>query len=1387
MKLPPGFELEEDTTAISLPPGFELEGEPTLPEGFELEEPAGIFSRETLAIPFAAVGNTADRALSGIAQGAASLFGDDTEAENIGRNLQERVSSRTQWANPENKEQTFGSKAAGMAATLPMQMVAMGLSPAETGQTLLDNGETLSTARKAAAIDFAGNTAGMFIPGGVGSSAVKRAITGGAINAAQDTAVRASIAGVAEQEASKKQFAPTMETAALAVAPGAAFGALSRPVSNPRNTAERLNNLRAIAEQEQATQNTRNPIPDEAQMELPLTNEVAPRAGDQRGLFDEPDAPVVRDVEEATTVPKNETEAVVPKEDADPVQRALLEDNIKVLDNSADVSVPREGVQPKATVDVEASTITDKTGQTFDVSITPKTFGVDQKTPNSVMVEIRDPKTGDRRGFVDFAIREDGTLTAENAMVAKQFRQRGLSEAMYTAVREAGYNIEPGRAQTEVGAKMVESLKSKGLISVPRGQRGGLDFQAIAEGFAKLAAPLRTRPVQQTDAVDRVNSIIARQKATGIQPDPLVSSVVAKQLGSDTQGANRSFSAGATLEALKRRSPLIEGVGDIVQNFGKRSEKWVRENIFPVEREFRKLAPADLVELNAVMKQELETNIRYTPEQLAQAGFSEKQIRSHRAMRELFDNVLRIQNEGRAAQGKEPITGIEAYHAARWDGDFGVELKNSKGEVVWKVRANTKKGAMLDAKRLMKKVPDLVIGREFDRLNARGVEANDLQSAYTTMIDLLGRDNPVVKDIRDLVEAEAAGQGNAALANTQHFKKKSGMRGYVGDRPWMNPEKDAKQFFQQQIQYAKNASKWSEIQKAMPNLKELLSNEELIAKNPEQVKWAQDYVQNALGFGENKAVRMVENELGKTFGISPKAVGDAIGGLKFVWITQKLMMSAGYNAVQAIQLVNTSAWHSDLSAKGYKHNPLSTGIMGLIAGLQLGTVHTIDGVRGRQGASKLAALPSHLKAALEYAENNSVTNRSSYDETPVGQGNAVSRGISKTVSLMDTYTRGVAFMSFVQHLHESGRFGPEQQGQMFKMAEDYTNASMGDARNTEKAPIFSRMGLAGNAFNTLQTFNVNWFNQWSYFSRELARGNPRPFFTGLVVQGLIGGVMGLPLVTDLDKAWEYIKTTLPTDVWNKVKDWSVKSILLDKFGPGVGEHLTYGSLSAVSDIGFNTRVSAPSLIDAPGIPGGMLVDLYDQLTSVAKATAAIDDPVKWSQAALNVSPPGVKEFVAQTLLEEYTQVVRKDGKTIPFSRKDIMERGKGVGYGRTPEEQKLARTGLKSLGEVVQSDVLYREKKIAAESKLRQEALLDSMYSDVRNDKNIKDKLKLYQAIGGNVDSVNQQLEKRVQEEFMTAQEKMASDPKQTIRSMLMLKKLKEMEDARKPKQTAAP
>lgn len=98
------------------------------------------------------------------------------------------------------------------------------------------------------------------------------------------------------------------------------------------------------------------------------------------------------------------------------------------------------------------------------ISLKTESFGVN-KDSHSVMLEARDPDTGARRGFVDFAVGEDGVLRAENALVAPTMRNMGIAESLYRAARDAGYDIAPGRVQTEAGQKMVQSFVEKGLIN----------------------------------------------------------------------------------------------------------------------------------------------------------------------------------------------------------------------------------------------------------------------------------------------------------------------------------------------------------------------------------------------------------------------------------------------------------------------------------------------------------------------------------------------------------------------------------------------------------------------------------------------------------------------------------------------------------------------------------------------------------------------------------------------------------------------------------------------------------------------------------------------------------------------------------------------------------
>lgn len=114
------------------------------------------------------------------------------------------------------------------------------------------------------------------------------------------------------------------------------------------------------------------------------------------------------------------------------------------------------------------TTYTDPQGETYTINLRQEMLGMGADRSLSVIVDAR-TADGARRAMVNFEV-DGNTLAAGNAITAKAFQRKGLAEAIYRAARDAGYDIMPGREQTEDGAKMVARLREKGLINRDRGE-----------------------------------------------------------------------------------------------------------------------------------------------------------------------------------------------------------------------------------------------------------------------------------------------------------------------------------------------------------------------------------------------------------------------------------------------------------------------------------------------------------------------------------------------------------------------------------------------------------------------------------------------------------------------------------------------------------------------------------------------------------------------------------------------------------------------------------------------------------------------------------------------------------------------------------------------------
>lgn len=860
------------------------------------------------------------------------------------------------------------------------------------------------------------------------------------------------------------------------------------------------------------------------------------------------------------------------------------------------------------------------------------------------------------------------------------------------------------------------------------------------------------------------------QRASVPMPDEIISSALGD--GKDGKGSVW-FAAGATLEALKRRSPLIQGVSRVVQHFKNVADSSIRESVFPFEDAVRRLSRTEVEQLSKVLKAEMFNRQTFDMAKLADIGLSEKQLLAYSRIREMFTKALEAQNRAREARGLKPITELDAYLSSRWQGDFRRVFRDADGKLVWALAANTKQGLEAQTRSLLKEVPGLT-HEDHTVKSARGWRP-DYTQVYQTMIDVLG-DDPASAKAKAWYESQIVAAAAETKAQEKHFKPKGNVRGFVGDRPGHDGFKESLAMLQQQINYAKNAHRWSAMQHAGQQLKDVFSSKELAEQQPNNMRYAREYFADNIGANELAWVKALEDGI-RDLGVSPNTIGSSVGTLKALWVGQKLAANAGFMVSNVLQTANMLPTLAFMKSQ-YGGNPITAIPSGMLLGSAMAISHVLGG-KGEAVYKSLGQVPGlpteFITRAMKFAEDNSVIAKSVYDESPIGTsfgiGGLTNKIASKTISLPETFLRSVVYMTYVSQLKSGGKFANDLD--LFRVADEHTRASMGDYGEGERAMAFNKLGNVGNAANVLQTFPINYFNQWSWVGREAAKGNVTPFVTMLAVQASVAGAMGVPGFTDADKIVEwikdYVKETSPK-MWTKIKDFSLKEMVI-KLG---GESALYGPLSTQTGVALTNRAAAPAATEMAATPGAPWADAASQLGSVASAVTDPLNPQKRAQALFDIAPAGLQGYLETGPFKEFTSVTRPDGSTV-YGKPSKMAAREGV-YARTPEEETLRMFGFRSQKEAATKDALYRARKGEADVKSVIAKLPDKVWNELRLGR--KDKaqelFQLHVELSGRGIS-KQAITEQLRKEYMTQAEQMITRKNQTVEGLIAYKRFQDM------------
>jgi hypothetical protein len=783
----------------------------------------------------------------------------------------------------------------------------------------------------------------------------------------------------------------------------------------------------------------------------------------------------------------------------------------------------------------------------------------------------------------------------------------------------------------------------------------------------------------RADQVEKISGEIYLSK------DPVIDDALINKIKQEKDGSNVwALTPGALARSELAQSTLVKTVYRLYNNAFKRADFKNRNVIQPVERSISKLINSGENGriLHDVLMRELKNKTDYTADELRSAGVSDNVIMAHLEFRAMMQEALEAQNAARIAKGLKPITAQEAYISARWSGPWRANIKDSEGKTVWQVAEHSKAEAKRAIDYILSKEKNLTAD---DVKYKKGMEKGDgLEASYLDMLELLDADDPRIDTLRSIYEEYIQGTTEDVANQEKHFKRKTGVRGFAGDRPWA--KNDTKEFFIQQFDYAKNAFKWAESQAATEKAAQLLNNPELLESQKNNISYSKEYAKNQLGYGTAGVFDAIDNSIAEAIGRSPGVMQQALGTAKNFFYLTKLSMSFPFMATQFLQpAITTPAWHAQLDSLGYKHNPALTTLRGIGAGASAALWHYAPDKFHRNVAEK-AMSPLELEAT-KYLEANAIIDINPLSDIKKElRAEAVKKLTyvpEQTLRIPEVVARSVAFMSFVSHLQQSGKYDTKSaKGRMalFEKAEEMTSLSMTDYRAQERAIAFERGGLTGDAAATLHAYQLNNLMQLTKFFKEAGKGNVKPLATMVGMQALAAGAIGLWFVEDLDDLYQMLISFLPDKEFMEAKKFSPKTVMLNN----LDDWVAYGAISTISGTNIQTRMKAsdqlPDIFQIPPAPGKVAGDLFpfaesvwDTVKLLGMASPSATPNERW-QDFYKAAPVGLQGPM------ESLPAFNRGGVSLKPS--DLSE-GKII---RTPEEKSLRNIGMKSLREQRQTE-----------------------------------------------------------------------------------------------------
>lgn len=691
---------------------------------------------------------------------------------------------------------------------------------------------------------------------------------------------------------------------------------------------------------------------------------------------------------------------------------------------------------------------------------------------------------------------------------------------------------------------------------------------------------------------------------------------------------------GQQLQAFTHH-PLVKFAVNTVDRAMRDAQQFVRNELMGktgIREKVRSMNDNELTGIWSLM--EMNEGVKeFSDSQLRGAGYSDKQISFYRQRMELNDRKLQTLNEGRAQAGLAPVDRRIAHIAGHFLGDFKTIIKDAQGNVKAVIAHNNRGAVKIIANRVLS---DLGEGHTMGPIEMRKLSEGgntDRYTGYMNILNDMASRDPVVDSVVQAYKDYMSNDAQAAMKYRAAFKSKEGVIGAEGRKSWQSAQENAKEGVKNELKQLEAMNTWSEMQKALSNIKDFQADPEINAPNAKAA--VQSYLDNVQhrnqGIGAAFANSLV-NGFSEVTGVGPSSLRhmSALGkeGLLTMFIGLGKLSHSFVTLIQPLQGIPVV--NSLMKAEGAK-----LGLTQLSAAVKsFGTqAHILEAL-----AKGSDATDPFVRKALAFARDNDTFNSSQFqfgNLTDIQSNRLVAnakRIAEFNVTGMETATRSFTYMYYAHMLRDLGM--PEKD--IFPTAHNAMKDVMVDYNSWERPGLFGKLGFVGDLTAMLTRYKFNQIDQFARASKYASAGKIGPMATVLATSISAAGVRGIMAYTLANALVQSISTWAAE---NKLmeKPTSIDELLLHALH-GKNENLSNAvKFGLPSGLGINMTGSLSHADDIPNDPLGSLIPQSTPIMDMAKSVYDFArDPNKATAktAAYDLAPNSAKGIMENQMFTD---------------------------------------------------------------------------------------------------------------------------------------------------------